>query len=604
MLKFKYTILNELFILEVDVVTDNKTIRLDTLLVGDIEGRFFIPDYQRGYRWGKEEVTRLLDDIYFNGDENYCLQPIVVKKTDNGFEVIDGQQRLTTIYLIYQYWSKSINVIPKPQFSLTYQTRKKSAEFLDSLDPELREENIDYWFIYTAYQAISDWFGKHDLFLISTKMYAYLKEKVKVIWYEIGESENPNALFQRLNIGKIPLTSAELVKAMFLSDTSQKNGLHKNKMDSNPTGSKYSESNQIEISLQWDLIESELHNDAFWYFLTNQFKTRYQTRIDLLLDLISGKTEKEKDTYSTFFYFDRLRSEMSLPKLWSSIYHIYLILKDWFENHEFYHKIGYLIASETLTLKQIYEVSQNKTKDQFREELDNQIKKSVAGKNYLDLDYENATDSKAIYKLLLLFNVESVRQNGEQSQWFPFAKSKFTETGKVTWTLEHIHAQNSEGLRKQEVWREWIQLHLPSVQALGDNDHTLLADMKDAESAPDLNRSWFNSIHQRVIDKFSTEGNTEFMHSISNLALLNINDNAALSNSTFDVKRNAIVKMDKAGQYIPFCTKKVFLKYYTPSEENQLHFWGEPDRRAYMDAIKQVLKNYITQEKNFIQERV
>ena len=68
---------------------------------------------------------------------------------------------------------------------------------------------------------------------------------------------------------------------------------------------------------------------------------------------------------------------------------------------------------------------------------------------------------------------------------------------------------------------------------------------------------------------------------------------AALNNSTFDVKRNDIIQMDKKGQYIPFCTKMVFLKYYTPSAENQLHFWGQADRIAYIKAINDVLSDYI-----------
>ena len=76
---------------------------------------------------------------------------------------------------------------------------------------------------------------------------------------------------------------------------------------------------------------------------------------------------------------------------------------------------------------------------------------------------------------------------------------------------------------------------------------------------------------------------------------MNSSDNAALSNSTFDVKRNVIVEMDKKGQYIPFCTKMVFLKYYTPSEENQLHFWGQADRLAYVKAINEVLKDYLNE---------
>lgn len=64
-------------------------------------------------------------------------------------------------------------------------------------------------------------------------------------------------------------------------------------------------------------------------------------------------------------------------------------------------------------------------------------------------------------------------------------------------------------------------------------------------------------------------------------------------NAAFDVKRNMIISMDRRGQYIPFCTKMVFLKYYTPSAENQLHFWGQADRVAYVQAINEVLKEYL-----------
>ena len=88
-------------------------------------------------------------------------------------------------------------------------------------------------------------------------------------------------------------------------------------------------------------------------------------------------------------------------------------------------------------------------------------------------------------------------------------------------------------------------------------------------------------------------GNIPDGEDIANMALLSSTDNAALNNSTFDVKRNEIIKMDKAGQYIPFCTRMVFLKYYTPSADNQLHFWGHADRVAYVDAMNTVLVNYL-----------
>ncbi len=126
---------------------------LGTKLVGKINGQFFIPDYQRGYRWGQEEVLRLLDDIYVNGAKNYCLQPIVIKRLsseavqDKGLgsgewaEVVDGQQRLTSLYLIYWYMYTVTNgyLCEAPNYSLCYETRKDSAEFLKAVDLSFKE---------------------------------------------------------------------------------------------------------------------------------------------------------------------------------------------------------------------------------------------------------------------------------------------------------------------------------------------------------------------------------------------------------------------------------------------------------------------------------
>ena len=111
-----------------------------------------------------------------------------------------------------------------------------------------------------------------------------------------------------------------------------------------------------------------------------------------------------------------------------------------------------------------------------------------------------------------------------------------------------------------------------------------------------MRREEFEETREKVVQALSVKGSVEYMHSISNLALLNTSDNAVLSNSTFDVKRNLIIEMDKKGQYIPFCTKMVYLKYYTRSNENQLHFWGEQDRIAYIEAINNVLEEYLEEE--------
>jgi len=567
----------------------NSEIKLETKLVGSIEGDFFIPSYQRGYRWGPDEVTRLLDDVYINGTKNYCLQPVVVRRDGDRYELIDGQQRLTTLYLIYRYMhTSSGGFLDEPKFTLRYETRDKSEDFLTSIDLSRKEENIDFWFICDAYEHIEKWFASKDKKSTLTNINKFFDENVKIIWYEVGEDEDAIALFARLNIGKIPLTSAELVKAMFLS---------------RDNGDAMDKEKQEEIALQWDTIEKELHNDSLWYFLTNRVNANYQTRIDLILDLIAKKPANSKDKYFTFFFFDYLKKNGSLDDIWKVIQHTFLILKDWYENHELYHKIGYLIASGANSLADIFELSEGKTKNAFKASLDALITDSIKiNNNYADLSYEKATDYARISRLLLLFNVESVCQIDGQSQRFPFNQFKYQSSGKVMWSLEHIHAQQSEGMRTQEQWKEWLKLHRPSIEALDGEHASLLEEMQQALDKQKLERHEFETVQDKVIAVLSVQGNTEYLHSIANLALLNTADNAALNNSTFDVKRNAIVEMDKAGQYIPFCTKMVFLKYYTPSAKNQLHFWGQADRIAYVENINRVLEKYLVEKISVEQE--
>jgi uncharacterized protein with ParB-like and HNH nuclease domain len=188
---------------------------------------FYIPSYQRGYRWTINEVRDLLNDIseftprLVDDESNdktwYCLQPIVVKKKENGeLEVIDGQQRLTTIYLILHYIN-SRYVDPQKLFDLDYETREGSTSFLKSLKKGQHDEsNIDFYHISNAYKTICDWFNDPSFNINDFE--SKFKFNAKVIWYESSE-EDPIEIFTRINIGKIPLTNAELIKALFLNSS-------------------------------------------------------------------------------------------------------------------------------------------------------------------------------------------------------------------------------------------------------------------------------------------------------------------------------------------------------------------------------------------------
>lgn len=192
--------------------------------------QFYIPSYQRGYRWNSHQVQDLLDDILeFHKKEKgknefYCLQPIVISTANGQLQVIDGQQRLTTIHIILSYLRDLLQVLGKERFSIEYQTRPDSATFLNDIAPEQKEDNIDYYHMVEAHETIKAWFEKKDGSVKLSFLNALLGDEgnnVRVIWYELGEDADPIEVFTRLNMGKIGLTNAELIKALFLSKAHQ-----------------------------------------------------------------------------------------------------------------------------------------------------------------------------------------------------------------------------------------------------------------------------------------------------------------------------------------------------------------------------------------------
>jgi len=172
---------------------------------------------------------------------------------------------------------------------------------------------------------------------------------------------------------------------------------------------------------------------------------------------------------------------------------------------------------------------------------------------------------------------------------FPFDKHK-----QENWSLEHIHAQQSQGLNKREQWVEWLNLHKNSLLNIGcESNMDIIQDISEAVSDEKLTGEKFSTLFDKVITILSEDGSIEYTHALSNLALLGQSGNSALNNSTFDVKRNKIIEMDKTSDYIPVCSRRVFLKYYTPSEANQVHFWGKADRDGYIANMDNVLRAYL-----------
>lgn len=552
---------------------------LEAKPIKDIRGKFYIPAYQRGYRWERTQVKTLLNDLYqcmeANGQEkDYCLQPVVVqKKGELQYDLIDGQQRLTTIYILLRYAHQNY-------FSFEYETREKTKDFLNNMDPQLAQTNIDFFHIYQAYTTIKDWL--EETFPADTdshlyKLCNYVKEKVKVIWYEVGAEADPIALFTRLNIGKIQLTNAELIRALFLSDTP--NGMENRR--------------KYEMAIQWDDIEKQLRDDdgAFWAFITRKRAEDYPTRIDILFDLMCHKQDAEKDPLFTFFKMEERLKHADRDSVWQEVINGFLQLKEWYKDNVYYHKIGYLIASGSNTMADLFDEARGKRKSEFKDRLDEMIAESITWStndkdSYWDLDYHK--DYNRICRILLLFNVQSIISYCVR-QRFPF-----NEYNNEKWSIEHIHAQNSEGLKTVELQLEWLQKHLPSLKAIhrDEPDNELVRAVEKAIDDGRFIRSGFEDFFRRVVNDLSDTTDTDYINTLPNLALLSCGHNTCLSNSTFDVKRNLIIKMDKSGEFIPYCTKMTFLKYYENSSDVQVHFWGQKDREAYLQAIQHVIAPY------------
>lgn len=559
---------------------------------------FFIPSYQRGYRWTEQQVTDLLNDVWEfinkpnkKDDEWYCLQPVVVIKSDDDtknknnligdwHEVIDGQQRLTTTFLIL----KNLEIFVESErkdFKIQYETRKGSKDFLTEIESKSEddsEKNIDYFHIYNAYTTIKTWFQKkanEGQASISSKFISLFLEKVKIIWYETTDSDSID-IFTRINSGKIPLTNAELIKALFLNSSNFVNA------DEVKLGLI-----QREIASEWDRIENALQDNSFWSFI-NKNENKLATRVEFIFNLMYSIacTDKEiekqfgKHEYSTFRFFSHKfkgNNHEDVKENWIEIKRHFQTLEEWYNDRELYHKIGYLIAIGA-DIKTILENKENKMKNEFGKWIDQEIKKRVNKKQVDELEY--GQDNGQLINVLLLHNIITTLNGDDTSLRFPFNKYKDKKNG--GWSLEHIHAQNSEVISKIDDFKEW-------VKAIDESE--LPEEIKYGIAEIDKKEQQQNEITQLVTDISKLFGEFE-IHSIENMALLSKNDNSKLNNGLFPVKRERIINIEKNGGFIPIATKKVFQKYYEGCTK-QLSKWEADDRKAYLNDIKTTLEKYL-----------
>lgn len=605
--------------------------------VEDLLGKnYFIPSYQRGYRWGQRQVHDLLDDLYsFAIDRNkkqgafYCLQPVVVKKcdkktiADNGlssemdnntwYEVIDGQQRLTTLFLIFKYLINENNLDLKKRygtelFDIRYQTGVTDPSVI--ANPAVQNSSSpNAYYITEAYKHIMDWFNsfrrQQDILdylqalLMGNAESMHNYGYVQVIWYETTE-DDPIKTFTRLNIGKIPLRNAELVKALFLQ-----------KRDNDTL----SEKQQIFIAQEWDQIESALQNKRIWAFLNSKMPDM-PAHIEFIFNVIfsvEGAGDASKygtDEYATFrFFSERFKdaTQETIKKEWDNIREYYETFMEWYNNPLWYHYIGFLIYCDEPIIN-IYRMYKNNSKSEFLNNLIGAIRNklkitlSPAGnllKRNREITYVKHKD--ILKKVLVLYNIEHIVQKNKKNDRsyviFPFDLFKSEK-----WDIEHVDSYTTNPLEDKKEQREWVKAALDDLKAFNIDYKTTLSEAEKTTIDNFINELDQDilfeedvcSIISRLADEFIPTGEVEedVKNGIGNLVLLNADINRGYGNAIFPTKKRKIIQNDAAGRFIPICTKNVFFKNFCEGNNTTIS-WSEDNMKSYQADIVRVIRKFL-----------
>lgn len=642
--------------------------------------QFYIDAYQRGYRWTQNEVRDLLDDIREFSQKKrpddgtfYCLQPVIVTKAEDGisWKVIDGQQRLTTIYLIYSFYLLAQPVFVRKRlkmpFELTYNNKpnlqkclktfvEKEYSSSDEVEQNMAdfENDIDCHYVIEAYKFICDYFCRliDDPNTINdmTHMKEIFDKYMKIIWYEVTNADVSTEveIFSKINMGKIALTNAELIKALLLKN----DGANAESLDKVQTN----------IAVKWDEIEAQLSEDSFWSFLVNEKRddTHYSTRIDFIFRVMARELNEgvlqlatldyphdetytvpesvNRDKFSFYVFSNYVRFLQKHPEknseddqnyielIWDRVCEYYRMFKDWYKNITWYHMIGFLVETskknyidQIIELSKLYREGSNDSgkghKDYFEDQLREKIITEVFGdlspstgecREFInDLDYTNGQDD--IRKVLLLYNVaylEACHENGR----FPFEKYKDQD---VLWDLEHINPimdtrpdddrrDSDDNPRKQ-----WLEkaVNLDEIKDIQFNvprddgktvyevaNHVLKNRLYLSKNQPGTKD--FIQVYETIINFFGQT--TEPDNSIGNLTLLDGGTNRSYKNDVFPLKRKTILSRTMTDVFIPLCTRKVFMKGFADS--SNLLRWGAEDKKAYIKEIIDCICEYLKLE--------
>ncbi|MEI0612647.1 DUF262 domain-containing protein [Brachyspira pilosicoli] len=588
---------------------------------------FIIPNYQRGYKWSEKNINALLDDINSIGENNekeHCLHNLtVIKYEENNtkyIEVIDGQQRLTTIFLIFNYLKYNEKKL-KINYTLDYQIRWETKHFLDNkLNDVIKKIKEEYKETKDLFEEIKNTkitniddkstYNKQDIYFICNVLFFINKwfndnpnnniinnfDKTYFYEHDLTDREiKGETIFANLNSGKIDLTDIELIKADLIINISKQKSENNNDVLINEIRSN--------IGRLWDEMEIWLGQDKVWFWISGK---NHINKLHLLFELLFGeKKDKKEDMYDIY---KKQLEKMSYEDILEKIKYYYYTIKNWYYDNDFYHLVGIAIGIG-IKLKDIIKLSKDKTKNKFIEELIKKIKSEIKiyirddkikikiydyYYNYYDLNYNDTENS--IKQIFLLLNALEGFSNDHFNDSFRY---RFDLHHKQKWSIEHILPQNPNKENIEHYLKDLIlylinmsnKQYSESINNIqNENIKNLIEECRDEKEINELKINEFiknNKDYKSIRDAIDNLG---FIHSIGNLALLDKNTNSAFSNSIFKDKRDVLIKkITNEGSFIPPLTLKIFSKNFDGSDREK-EYWTHNDFEKYTEYQENKLK--------------
>lgn len=572
------------------------------------DNKYYIGPYQRSYKWSSltryGQVPQMLYDIYSamcqDPGKEYYLQYITIKwdSMKEWYEVIDGQQRLTTLSLIiYLLYAEDHNFENIAKDKVEYSRHDNSNLFdrvVELANNESTEEsdnaipNQDTYYLVKAARCIKRFLTlcKNDNKLEAFEK--YLKEKVMLITNEESSFVSAEEVFMNLNDNRVPLTSSYLIKGLLLTLAAR----HDDKREYN-----YKEiiDQRVIMGRQWDEISSWISKKEVAHYFFKQDDGGLDNFLNLVLKGIESKNEagekasvdevlkKYLDTLEKvpkqndvgeLELFNKFNDVVKTPadaiKTLKLIKHYYRRLRGIYENNKLYNLMGYALFCESVDGYKRFDLSNvfNVSDVQLEQNLKHIILTAIPDLSNDDIR-ELCNYSSSNYRLQNLLLSFCVFPDGEDDKY----RFDFVAYNREHWSFEHISPQNPKNtVRIDKVAQSNVIEKIKNSSIKENKKKELIEKIRNDES---IESESVSLLYDPDID----------LDNMGNMALLSGRANSSLKNNPYIAKRSILFDMRNKGQFIPRHTIDIFNKVYHNESDPQFNFdltkWNQRDVEAH-----------------------